>query len=163
MLLAGRISIPALGHRNGGLDMDNNMEEKARPRDELRHEHSELSSNVRHYGSLRFAMLTVYFAVLGGIISVAFGFVEPKTPVSVKPAVIARCAGLFFTIIFFVLETAVDRILTQEVKRMKELERALGYKELASLPKSRFSRTKIAVWFLYIGVGIFWLVSIFLR
>ena len=47
--------------------------------EELSLEYSEVNNNIRHYSALRFAIFTVYFAVIGGIVSIAFGFFENKT------------------------------------------------------------------------------------
>jgi len=47
--------------------------------EELSLEYSEVNTNIRHYSALRFAIFTVYFAVIGGIVSIAFGFFENKT------------------------------------------------------------------------------------
>jgi hypothetical protein len=45
----------------------------------LRHEYSEVNNNLRHYSALRFAIFGVYFAVVGGVSSIAFGLVEIKS------------------------------------------------------------------------------------
>jgi hypothetical protein len=131
--------------------------------EKLMHEYSELSSNVRHYSSLRFAMFTVYFGLTGGIASAAFHFVEPKAHNVVEPFIVARCAGVFFTVIFFVLETIINRILTHEVAILKTLEAQLGYSELANLQGRRVFNSRNTIYALYMGVGLFWFVTIWLR
>src|SRR5918911_4054102 len=70
----------------------------------LKLEYSEANSNIRHYSSLRFAILTVYFAVLGGLIAVAFGFFENKTENLLYLKLWGRIGGLITTYLFLVLE-----------------------------------------------------------
>lgn len=46
---------------------------QVRSEESLRHEYSEVVQNFRHYSNLRFAIFTIFFAVIGGVGFVAFG------------------------------------------------------------------------------------------
>jgi hypothetical protein len=80
------------------------MSEETAELENLRLEYSEVNNNRRHYSNLRFAVFSVYFAVLGGLVSVAFGIVEIKSPSQASIILGARIAGLLFTVIFFSFE-----------------------------------------------------------
>lgn len=69
------------------------MSEDKTSLENLRLEYSEANNNRRHYSNLRFAVLTVFFAVLGGVASVAFGIVEIKSAPSLDITRWARRAG----------------------------------------------------------------------
>lgn len=67
------------------------MGERNQPRSEesLRHEYTEVVQNIRHYSNLRFAVFSIFFAVLGGVGIVAFG----KGQFDEHAAVVARIGG----------------------------------------------------------------------
>lgn len=77
------------------------MSEEKKSLENLRAEYSEANTNRRHYSNLRFAVFSVYFAVLGGLSSVAFSVVEIKSPSPTSIVLGARIAGLLFTVISF--------------------------------------------------------------
>ncbi len=49
-------------------------------KDEIRYEYLDASNNVRHHGNLRFAQLTLFSALTGGLMAVVFGR-QPPLPV----------------------------------------------------------------------------------
>ena len=130
-----------------------NQDQPERTPEGLRQEYSEVNQNFRHSSALRFAILTVYFAVLGGLASVAFGVVN------VTPSVVtslAKAGGLITTLAFFTFEWILERFLTHFAKVATQLEKALGYSQLSTKPKSRILRTRNAILGLFILLMIFW-------
>ena len=62
-------------------------------------EYTEACLNVRHYSSLQFAMFTVFFAVLGGLMMISFNI---KVSIENKYLIIAaKIAGLLITYVFW--------------------------------------------------------------
>src|SRR4051794_8017057 len=78
--------------------------------DGLRQEYTEAAGFLRHYSGLRFTMFTVYFAVLGGVSSVAFGLVKADNP-RINVPYWAKWAGLVFTLVFLALEINCESYL----------------------------------------------------
>lgn len=136
------------------------MNEKKTSLENLRIEYIEANANRRHYSNLRFAMFTVFFAVTGAVVSVAFGLVKTDPPPSPNMVIGARIAGLFFTGVFFYLETLCDRNRRHFGLIAKELEEELGYRQFSTrdLPQSRN-----VTWAMYVILILFWLFSIFCR
>jgi hypothetical protein len=117
---------------------------------------TETNNNRRHYSNLRIAMFSVYFAVLAGIASVSFGFVDIKAGNPHAVAFFTRLGGLIFTLVFFWLE-----ILCALNLRHYEIV-------LRSLPEP-YRRASVAehrllwvwaTWTMYSALVIFWAVML---
>jgi|SRR4029079_1456034 len=126
----------------------------------LRLEYSEANNNRRHYSNLRFAVLSVFFAVLGGVVSVAFGIVEIKSTSRENIVLWARVAGLLFTVIFFSFEILCDLNLRHFGRVAKELEDLLGYRQFKTRQFPLVPRAHYFTWSMYVLLIIFWVFSI---
>lgn len=114
----------------------------------LRHEYTELSLTFRHYSALRFAVLTVYFGITGGLATVAFGVAQVSNP---SLQVFAKVAGAVVGLAFFLLEVLIERYLRFFVARASELESELGYKLFSGRPAQPWPlQTRVATWGLFI-------------
>ena len=137
------------------------MEEQAaaplRDRDFAQHEYTELSLTFRHYSTLRFAVLTVFFAVVGALASVAFGVTKPGSPAIAQ---YAKVAGLIVSLAFFLLEVLIEKYLRYFVSLALELERELGYKVFSGRPQSKFLQTRFATWGLFLLIILSWLFAL---
>jgi len=131
--------------------------------EKLKHEYSEVNNNLRHYSALRFAILSVYFAVIGGISSVAFGLVEVKTANAIDIAWWAKIGGLLVTLVFASFEFLCDHNLRHLKNVAKELEKPLRYTQFTTR-RSFFSFR--AIYFttvLYVALLAFWIFTILRR
>jgi steroid 5-alpha reductase family enzyme len=126
----------------------------------LRVEYSEANNNRRHYSNLRFAALSVFFAVLGGVSSVAFGIVEIKSPSSPDIVLWARIAGLVFTIVFFSFEILGDLNLRHFGRVAKDLEDLLGYRQFKTRNFPYFPKALYFTWGMYVLLIAFWIFAI---
>ena len=126
----------------------------------LRVEYSEANNNRRHYSSLRFAVLTVFFAVLGGVAYVAFGFVEIKSPSSLNIVRWARIAGFLFSVVFFWIEILCELNLRHFGRVAKALEESLGLRQFTSRKFRHVPKTPYATWGMYVLIILFWVYSI---
>src|ERR1051325_11414710 len=125
------------------------MCEDKRSLENLRLEYSEANRNRRHYSNLRFAVLTVSFAVLGGVASVAFGVVDIKSPGSLNVVRWARIAGLLFSIVFFWFEVLLDRHLRHFGRIARDLEGPLGCSQFTKRKFLYPPRALYATWSMY--------------
>jgi hypothetical protein len=128
----------------------------------LRLEYSEVNNNCRHYSNLRFAAFSVYFAILGGVASVAFGIIEVKSQSSVNILLWARIAGLIFTTVFFSYDVLCELNRRHFGNVAKKLEEELGYRQFRTR-KFRFPRGYYFTWGMYALLIIFWLYVIYRR
>ncbi len=96
----------------------------------LRHEYTETVQSIRHYSNLRFAIYTIFFAVLGGIGLVAFG----KGQFEAQAAKMARISAFPVIALFWWYQERVNQFFVVTVGLAIELEKALGYKLHTSRP-----------------------------
>ena len=133
--------------------------EKARSIDEMKLEYSEINQNMRHYSSLRFTIFTVYFAVLTGVILIAFGnsSLLPDAPQ------LARFFGLFLTLFFGYYHERASLVYQHFSDRGTELEEIFGYKQITTMPhpKIRLLRFRYVTRFFFLFLTIFWLYVFF--
>lgn len=71
------------------------------------YEYQETMANIRHYSNLRFAMLTVFVAITGGLLAAHY-----SESITVDSTVfgmnIIRVAGIWISIVFFIFEVALN-------------------------------------------------------
>lgn len=122
-------------------------------------EYTEVSNNHRHYSALRFASLTLYFAIIGAIASVAFGVVGPS-PAIINIQFWAAVAGLLITLAFFLFEILNERNLRHFIEVLRALEPKLGYTQITSRPRHVAMKARHATYPLFVLFVIFWLYAL---
>lgn len=127
--------------------------------DENKYICTELNNNRRHYSSLRFAMLSIYFAVFGGLASVSFGFVEIKSSSIIDSSFWAKWSGLLFTFVFFWVEILCELNL-RHIYRVANKELSPKYQSLVRRKGHRALKAYFGTWGLYIVLIIFWIIVI---
>lgn len=85
-----------------------NENNQQRSEESLRHEYSEVAQNIRHYSNIRFAIFTIFFAVIGGIGFVAFG----KDQFDTHAALLARIAAIPVIALFWMYEERTGCVST---------------------------------------------------
>jgi hypothetical protein len=132
--------------------------------DELSLEYSEINNNIRHYSALRFAIFTVYFAVIGGVVSIAFGFFENKTGNSELTKLWARIGGFLISLLFLVLEVNCEQYLTIYGDVAASIEKELHHKQVSTRKRLSYKhpllRPRYAARAIYVAMILFWLVMI---
>lgn len=71
------------------------------------HEYQEAMANIRHYSNLRFAMLTVFVAITGGLLAANYSD-SFKVDTVIFGMNIIRVAGIWISIVFFIFEVALN-------------------------------------------------------
>ena len=104
-----------------------------RSREDLRHEYTEAVQTIRHYANLRFALFSIFFAVIGGVGIVAFG----KGQFDVQAALAARIAGFVVIAIFWNYIERLGRLFEHFISVTVEMERSLGYTQWTRRPRGR--------------------------
>lgn len=126
----------------------------------LKHEYSEVNNYIRHYSALRFAVFTLYFGIIGGISSVAFGIVKIESSAPTILNISAKIGGLLITLVFFLFEYRLQLLVEHNYRVARKLESLLGYIQITERPKFPRLRTTYAIRGLYIMLILFWLVVI---
>ena len=108
------------------------MSEQKHLKETLTQEYLDATENIRHYSNLRFVILSVFFAVLGGLVLLAFGDASRDTPIMG----LARGAGLMISLVFWTYEERASLMFAHFSKIAVELEKELGYKQISTRPQS---------------------------
>ncbi len=95
-------------------------------------EYLDASENFRHYSNLRFAIFTIYLAVMAGLGSVAF---KSDSSVPSYVLVVARIGGLLMTFAFWHYEEQAFQLLKHFHKQAKFLEGSLRYMQFKEMPE----------------------------
>lgn len=148
---------PAEGKQVPQKATDPHVTEPSRDPEGLRHEYTQVNEFIRHYATLRFAIMTVYLAAMGGLLSIAFGFFEIKTGNLEHVKLWGRLGGLLTTALFFIYETRVQSLINFRLKIGKNLEEQLGYTHLKARPSWGRFRTHNFTNAFYGLLILFWL------
>ncbi len=114
------------------------------------------SENLRWYSNIRFAQLTLFFAITALI---ANNVLVNQTLSSMFGNLI-KMAGVFACALFFYLELRADNYWSHFIKRAVELEQTLGYKLYKERPIRKLRTTHAIRAFIFL-IAIFWIITIF--
>jgi hypothetical protein len=131
--------------------------EKPQSNEHLRVEYQDVSENMRHYGNMRFAQMTLFAAITAGLTS---AIINDKTPYQWL-GVIVGFGGAVATSIFWVLEERAADYWHHYVRRAIELEKTLGYAQYSKRPVKNYVTATNAVRVFYAGTLLFWIWSTF--
>lgn len=121
-------------------------------------EYLDASTNVRHHGTLRFAQLTLFLAITGALINVAFA----RPPLSHFATLVLELLGLVAGCALLIMEERTARYWWHYRNRAATLEKGLGYAQYSDLPirKGKWLTAQNATRVLYVAVIVFWVVAI---
>lgn len=71
------------------------------------YKYQETMANIRHYSNLRFAMLTVFVAITGGLLTASYSE-SIKVDATILGMNIIRAAGIWISLVFFIFEVALN-------------------------------------------------------
>lgn len=99
----------------------------------MKDEYKDLSDNMRHYGNMRFAQLTLYFGLTAALITGVF-VTDPPLDVSVRTAL--KIFGAISALAFAVMEERATDYWRHFRRRAVRLESEMGYKQYSSRPET---------------------------
>jgi hypothetical protein len=122
-------------------------------------EYVEANQFIRHYSGLRFAVFTVYFAVMGGLVVVSFGNPQEFAE-SVRLG--AMVAGMVVSLAFLGFELRLDTYLTAYRDRAKLREPLLGFSlhRDSDNAAARVIHTRVITRLLYCAAILAWLLML---
>lgn len=128
-------------------------------KDNAQKEYEIVCDNIRHYGNMRFANLTVFLALTFGISVIAFGL-QGQTP-ELWLQILARSAGIIISMLFWTFEYRTNINIDHFQDRARQLEELLEYKLWRTLPISRLLHADKSISMLFISIAIFWAFSLY--
>ncbi|PZO44937.1 MAG: hypothetical protein DCF19_00040 [Pseudanabaena frigida] len=129
--------------------------------DQQQAEYSELCSAFRHYSGLRFAVLAVFFGLLGGAVQANVSAAQAN---QFFMAIATKAIGLLMTLAFWFFEYRVSSYILYLEEQLARVEKSLGYIIYSGRrSKSRllFIKTPMITTVIYGLVTFFWLFSFF--
>jgi uncharacterized membrane protein YcgQ (UPF0703/DUF1980 family) len=122
-------------------------------------EYKEINNNVRFYGNMRFAQLTLFSAITAALLTIIFK-TQPALTASVKTAL--EIGGVVSTIVLWVMEERSTGYAVKFIHRLQELEKSLEFNQWRGrkiATRAVFSATN-AVRLLYFAVISFWVFAL---
>lgn len=127
--------------------------------DDLHKQYSEATQALRHYSGLRFAILTVFFAYVGGLVTL----LSNQTLFIVLSA---KIGGLIGVLVFWIFELRLAGYIDHYEKRIFELEKDLHYKIYTGRDVKilgvKFISVRNTTWLMYFAIFVFWVVSFYM-
>ena len=136
------------------------IKQEQKKQDDLHKQYSEATQALRHYSGLRFAIFTVFFAYVGGLISLITNQSIPLIVFS------AKLGGILGTLVFWVYEYRLAGYIAHYENCIFELEKDLHYKVYTGrdvkILNSDFINVRNATWLMYFSVLVFWIISFYI-
>ena len=126
---------------------------KGDPRDEYK----DLSDNMRHYGNMRFAQLTLFGALTAGLLTVVFT-TDPRPSDLVRR--LLKACGVVTAVVFWVMEERAGDYWHHYRRRAVKLEEQLGYQQYTTRPTRWLANATNAVRMLYAFIFLFWVMTL---
>jgi hypothetical protein len=124
---------------------------------DLRDEYLDVSDNIPHWNTLRFAGLTIHIALTGALPNAIIGKSPPLPPLVSAPG---KIAGLIVTIGFFVLQ---ERTMLYWYSFLHRVKRKLGFQQYSTRPPAGITTTtsRNAMRAFFLIMVLFWVISLF--
>jgi hypothetical protein len=117
-------------------------------------EYLDLTENMRHWNTIRFGQMTVFMALMAGILSSLYqsSFVFPDF---VRLAL--KTGGIIFTLIFWSLDYREMLYFRHFRTRAVELEEILGFRQFSRYPSAKIINSARLTGAMYFFVLVFWI------
>lgn len=132
-------------------------QQRGRSEESLRQEYSEAVQTIRHYANLRFALFSIFFAVIGGVGIVAFG----REQFDAQAAIVARIAGFVVIAIFWNYVERLGRLFEHFIKIAVELEGSLGYTQWTRRPSGPLFPGYVMFRLFFFVLTVVWVSAVF--
>lgn len=116
-------------------------------------EYLDLSANLRHYMSLRFAQLTVYLTITGVLLNLLF---TRREEMGALLPIALKSGGLLVTILFWIHQERTTAYWNHFMRRAVELEQGLGYAQYSARPPAGWLSSFKAMRALFLFMALFW-------
>jgi hypothetical protein len=133
-------------------------EVKLLSKEDAKVEYIDVSSNLRHWNTLRFAELTIFIAATGALMNVVFA-----GKVTQPMLTLLKVAGALVTLLFLILQERTMAWFYRFLERAAELEEVLGFYQYRQRPQGHRITGRVSIRLFFIVIILFWISSIFLH
>jgi hypothetical protein len=120
-------------------------------------EYKDVSNNIRHYGNMRFVLLTLFATLSVAIMAALFlGTTPPPTPAKI----ILKALGLVLVVAFGLMDQRASEYWSVFWKKAVELEVKLNYSQYKARPRRRTVSITNATRLLYLALLVFWIIAL---
>lgn len=120
-------------------------------------EYLEAGRNMRQFGNIRFAQLTLFVTMTAVILAAVL---QTSPAVSDSARLLLKFTGLLVVVVFWLMDQRAMDYWHHYRHRAIELEAALGYEQYTSCPAHALLSATNAVRLLYLGICAMWSVLI---
>lgn len=123
-------------------------------------EYKEVGQNMRFYGNLRFAQMSLFSLLSSGLISIVF---RPDNSLPLSLKWILKVLGMMLVILFYIIEKRSTKFWEHYRDRALELQKTdLPCRQYSNLPKRRcwLDSATNAASIIYLSVLMFWIISL---
>ncbi len=124
-----------------------------------RDEYLDVSNNVRHFQTIRFAQPTVMISLFVALVTVLYVY---KVGLTGPIRTMVQAFGLISTLFFWLLQERTMLFWKHFVARAVELESELGFRQYTTMPKPMvgFLSSSNAMRGVFLVLAAFWIVSL---
>ena len=119
-------------------------------------EYKDVSDNMRHYANMRFAQLSLYFALSAGLIATVFG---SSPPLADSLRFVLKLVGVVGSSAFGVMDDRAADYWHQLRRRAVIIEGELGFEQHTNRPRRRVLTATNAVRMMIWGSAVLWIVA----
>ena len=123
-------------------------------KDHALEEYRQVNENLRFYGNLRFAQLTLFFVATGALLAALDGSIA-VVPVLTSP--VLAVGGLILVLVFAILEQSAVKYWCHYRERAIHLEQRLGLDQYSKRPRGSFLNATNAVRLLFLSASALWM------
>jgi len=128
------------------------------PQGEPKDEYRDVGENIRHWQNMRFTSMTVFIAVMAGLLAALFQWSANLTSVA---RISVRIAGVLAVLVFWVQDERIVQYWQHFLARARALEKELGFQQYSSTPpRNRILTSGNAIRFLYFMFFVFWIATL---
>lgn len=120
-------------------------------------EYKDVSANMRQYGNMRFAQLTLFIALTASLL---MGLFTSNPALSFLVRFVLKIGGLITTVVFWIMEERAADYWHHFRRRAVDLEKQLGYKQYSTRPARTIVTATNAVRVFYSFMFLFWVITL---
>lgn len=120
-------------------------------------EYMDVGQNMRQFGNIRFAQMTLFGGLTAGILA---GLFRSGSALSDTARISLKIGGVAITFVFWVMDQRAMVYWNHFRQRAIELERILGFQQYTKAPARRSLSATNAIRILYLLIFVFWMVAL---
>lgn len=133
-------------------------DEPAKINKHLKCEYTQVCENMRHYGNMRFAQLTLHFALMAGLFTAVFLRDRDAPPIPCVVRLLLEFAGVAGSLAFLVMEYRAADYWKSLKDRAKKIETELNYRQHLDGPSPTQASASRSTEFMIVVSAGFWMI-----